>query len=129
MNRDAILGRPVVAVFAVVRPDGRVHATPLWFSWEGDTVNVIVERDSPRHRWVVRAGRAAICIEAGEPGESAFASAEGPVTVVDPLSVEQRYKLIARYRGALRAREIVNAGGHETKVLLKLTPEQWIPTT
>src|SRR5258706_12095419 len=107
MNRDAILGRPVVGVFAVVRPEGRVHATPLWFSWDGETVNVIVERDSTRHRWVVRAGRAAICIEAGEPGESAFASAEGRVTVVDPLSVEQRYELIARYPRAVRRSEVV----------------------
>jgi hypothetical protein len=126
-DRERILRRPVVAVFAVVRPDGRVHATPLWFYWDGTTINVIVERGSPRHRWAVRAGRAAVCVEAGETGAGTFVTAEGPVAVIDPLPVENRLRLYEHYRGPLRARTIVDAGGHETKVLIKLTPETWIP--
>jgi hypothetical protein len=126
MDRERILRRPVVAVFAVVRSDGRVHATPLWFYWDGITINVIVERGSPRHRWAVRAGRAAVCIEAAEPRVAAFVSAEGPIVVIDPLPVEMRFRWYEHYRGPLQARTIVGSGGHETKVLIKLTPEIWI---
>ncbi|HSS61664.1 MAG TPA: pyridoxamine 5'-phosphate oxidase family protein [Candidatus Limnocylindrales bacterium] len=123
MDREALLERPLVAVFAVRRPDGRVHATPLWFDWD---FKLIVERDSPRHRWSVAAGRAALCIETDDAGELSFVTAEGPVTVVDPLTKETRFRIWERYRGPHRAREVVDAGGHETKVLLLVRPETWI---
>ena len=127
MDRERILSKPLVAVFAVVRPDGRVHATPLWFVWDGATINLIVERGSPRHRWAVQAGRAAVCIESGDPAEVGFVTAEGPVEVIDPVALESRFRLWEHYRGADRAHEVVDAGGHETKVWLRLTPESWLP--
>jgi PPOX class probable F420-dependent enzyme len=127
IDRAAILEQPLTAVFAVVRPDGRVHATPLWYLWDGAVFTMIVERDSPRHRWAVRAGRAAVCIEAGDPERLGFVTAEGPVQVIDPLPIEVRYRLWRHYRGDARAREVVDAGGHETKVLLRLTPDSWLP--
>lgn len=126
MNREELLQQPLVAVFAVARPDGRVHATPLWFWWDGRDINVVVERDSPRHRFAVRAGRAAVCIETGDATGLAFATAEGPVTVLDPLTAETRFRLWERYVGGERAREVVDAGGHETKVLLRLRPQRWL---
>lgn len=87
---------------------------------------MVVERDSPRHRWAVRAGGAAVCIETTEPSGLAFATAEGPVTVLDPLTAEMRYRLWERYAGPERARQVVDAGGHETKVLLRLRPQRWL---
>jgi len=33
-----------------------------------------------------------------------------------------------RYRGPARAREVVDGGGHESKVPLVLRPEVWIPS-
>ena len=129
MDREEILRRPLVAVFAVARPDGGVHATPLWFSWDGHDLNLIVERGSRRHRWAVEAGRATVCIETVDDGVLAFVTMEGPVTVVDPLTKETRYRLWERYVGPERAGATVDRGGHETKVLLKLHPEAWIPST
>ena len=116
-----------MAVFAVVRPDGRAHATPLWYLWDGEVFHLIVDRDSPRHRWSVAAGRAAICIESTDGDELNFVTAEGPVEVADPLSRESRLRVWAHYRGAEHARRVVDAGGHETKVELILRPEVWIP--
>ncbi len=126
LNREELLQQPLVAVFAVVRPDGGVHATPLWFWWDGEELNMVVERDSPRHRWSVLAGRAAVCIETTDAGDLAFVTAEGPVSVIDPLTTETRYRLWERYVGAERARQVVDAGGHETKVLLRLRPSKWL---
>jgi hypothetical protein len=126
LNREELLRQPLVAVFAVARPDGGVHATPLWFWWDGEQLNMVVERDSPRHRWAIRTGGAAVCIETTDRSGLAFATAEGPVTVVDPLTVEMRYRLWERYVGRERARQVVDAGGHETKVLLRLRPKSWL---
>lgn len=115
-----------MAVFAVARPNGGVHATPLWYWWDGRDINMVVERDSRRQRWATLAGSAAVCIETSDETGLAFVTAEGPVTVVDPLTVELRYRLWERYVGPERAREVVDAGGHETKVLLRLRPERWL---
>lgn len=127
MDRESLLRQPLVAVFAVVRPDGRVHATPLWFHWDGRDINLIVERGSPRHRWSLAAGRAAVCIESTDQGALNFVTAEGPVTVIDPLPKDIRYRTWERYVGADRAREVVDAGGHESKVWLVVHPEVWVP--
>jgi hypothetical protein len=127
MNREELLAQPLVAVFAVARPDGRVHATPLWFYWDGRDINLIVERASRRHRWAVTAGRAAICIETVEGDALSFVTAEGPIRVVDPLEKATRFLVWERYRGEAKAREVVDRGGHETKVLMLLRPERWIP--
>jgi len=126
LNREELLQQPLVAVFAVARPGGGVHATPLWFWWDGKDLNMVVERDSPRHRWALRAGSAAVCIETTDPSGLAFATAEGPVTVVDPLTADMRYRLWERYVGRERARQVVDAGGHQTKVLLQLRPQRWL---
>ena len=126
MDREQLLKAPLVAVFAVARPDGRVHATPLWYLWDGDAFHMSIDRDSPRHQYSVAAGRAALCIEAGHDGELSFVTAEGSVSV-GPLSKEQRFRIWERYRGAEHARRVVDAGGHETKLELVLRPEVWIP--
>ncbi|HYM97184.1 MAG TPA: hypothetical protein VET26_07780 [Candidatus Sulfotelmatobacter sp.] len=126
MTREELLRQPLVAVFAVARPGGGVHATPLWFWWDGTDINMIVERDSPRHRWALSSGSASVCIESGDSSTLAFATAEGPVTVVDPLTAETRYALWERYVGPARAREVVDGGGHETKVILRLRPRRWL---
>ena len=127
MNREQLLHAPLVAVFAVARPDGRVHATPLWYLWDGAAFHLIVERDSPRHRWSVSSGRASLCIETTEGDELSFVTAEGPVTVAGPLSYEDRLQMWTHYRGAERAHQVVDKGGHETKVQLILHPEAWVP--
>lgn len=126
MDRQQLLEAPLVAVFAVARPDGRIHATPLWYLWDGGAFHMSIERDSPRHRFVVASGRAALCIEADEDGDLSFVTGEGPVEVA-PLSRDQRYRIWEHYRGAEHARRVVDAGGHETKVELVLRPEVWIP--
>jgi hypothetical protein len=126
LDREELLRRPLVAVFAVVRPDGRVHATPLWYLWDGEEFIFSVNRDSPRHRFSVAAGRATLCIESTDGDELSFVTAEGPVSV-KPLSREDRYRIWEHYRGPEHAHRVVDAGGHETKVALILRPKTWIP--
>ena len=122
-ERDAYLRQPRNAILATVGADGRVHAVPVWFQYEGGAFSIITERGSVKHRNVAKAGRAAICVD---DGKFAYVSAEGPVEVQDPVSYEERLALHTLYRGAEAAKRIVDQGGHERMVILWLRPEHWL---
>lgn len=44
----------------------------------------------------------------------------------DPVSYEERLTLHTLYRGAEAAKRIVDQGGHERMVILRLRPEHWL---
>lgn len=103
-----------------------MHATPLWYLWDGEAFRLVVNRNSPRHRYSLAAGRAAICIEVSDGDDLSFVTAEGPVSV-GPLTKDDRFRIWEHYRGTEHAHRVVDAGGHEGKVALMLRPEVWIP--
>jgi len=123
-ERDELLRAPRTAVLASLGRDGRVHAVPVWYLYEAGVFRIITGRGSVKHRNVERSGRATLCV--AEPGTLRYVTAEGPVTVADTVTRERRLELWGRYRGLQRAREVVDAGGHEAMVLLTLTPERWV---
>ena len=122
-ERDAYLSEARNAILATVGADGRVHAVPVWVRYEGGAFEIITERGSVKHRNAANARRAAICID---DGKFAYVSAEGPVEVQDPVSYEERLALHTHYRGAEAAKRIVDQGGHERMVILRLRPERWL---
>ena len=127
-ERDAFLREPRTAVLATTGRDGRIHAVPVWYLWDGDLFRVITERGSVKHRNVARTGRAALCVDE-RAGNLRYVSVEGPVTVHDTVTYEERLALHTHYRGPERARRIVDQGGHERMVLLLLRPERWMVTS
>jgi PPOX class probable F420-dependent enzyme len=122
-ERNAYLGQPRNAILATVDADGRVHAVPVWFQYAGGAFEIITERGSVKHRNAAKAGHATICID---DGKFAYVSAEGPVDIQDPVSYEERLALHTRYRGPEAAKRIVDQGGHELMVILRLRPEHWL---
>ncbi|MGH2584989.1 MAG: PPOX class F420-dependent oxidoreductase [Dehalococcoidia bacterium] len=123
-DRDAFLSQPRIAVLATAGNGGRIHAVPVWYRWDGDVFRIITERGSVKHRNAVRAGRATLCIDERD-GPYRYVTAEGPVTVADPVTYEERLALHTVYRGAEAAKAAVDRGGHERMVLLLLRPERW----
>jgi PPOX class probable F420-dependent enzyme len=124
-ERDAFLSEPRTAVLATLTRDGRTHAVPVWYLYEGGAIRIITGRDSAKHRNVVRTGRASLCVDERD-GRFRYVTAEGPVTVRDSVTYEERLKLHTHYRGAEAAKKIVDRGGHEGMVELVLTPERWL---
>ncbi len=47
-----LLDRPVVAILAVIGPDGRPGLTPMWFDYEGDRILVNTASHRPKCRWI-----------------------------------------------------------------------------
>ena len=125
-DRDAFLQQPRIAVLATTGRDGRIHTVPVWYAWDGEVFRIITERGSAKHRNAARTGRAALCIDE-RSGALRYLTAEGPVTVQDPVSYEERLALHTHYRGADAAKQVVDRGGHERMVMLHLRPERWLP--
>lgn len=123
-ERAAFLGEAHTGVFATTGRDGRIHAVPVWYSYDGERIRIITERGSVKHRNAVRTGRAALCVD--DRVTFRYVTAEGPVTVQGPVSYEERLALHVRYRGEAAARRVVDQGGHERMVTLILHPEHWL---
>ena len=124
-ERDAFLSEPRTAVLATTGRDGRVHAVPVWFGYDGSVVRIITERGSVKHRNVIRTPRASLCVDERD-GAFRYVTVEGAVTVQDSVSYEERLALHTRYRGPEAAKRIVDQGGHERMVMLLLRPEKWL---
>jgi len=125
-QRLQLLVAPRTAVLATQWTGGRVHQAPVWYLYEDGVIKVITGRGSQKHRNVARSGRATLCVDEREDGRFRYVMAEGPCTVVDPVTYEQRLALHQHYRGDEAAQKVVGQGGHEAMVLLVLRPERWI---
>lgn len=121
-EREAFIHEPRVAVLSTVDAKGRAHAVPVWFLWEDGVFEVITDRGSQKHRNAARTGRASLAIVDGPK----YVTAEGSITVRDPISLEERLALHVHYRGEDAARQVVANNRHEHMVILELTPERWL---
>lgn len=125
--REAFLARPNTSVIATVDANGRAHAVPVWYRWDGSVFAILTGRKSAKHRNIQRTGRASLCIDQRD-GRFVSLTAEGPVTVGDVVTHDDRLSLYTHYVGAERAGQFVKAGSpeHEGMVMLYLTPERWL---
>jgi PPOX class probable F420-dependent enzyme len=123
-ERLAFVDRPLTAVFSTVDTKGRPHAVPVWYAWRDGAFEVYTDRGSQKHRNVEATGRAALCIDERD-GAYRHVTAEGPCEVQDPITKEERLSLHLLYRSEEAARTIVDRGGHEKMVILRLRPERW----
>jgi PPOX class probable F420-dependent enzyme len=122
-ERDAYRSQPRNAILATTSADGRIHAVTVWYLYREGVFEVFTERGSVKHRNAANAGRAALCVD---DGKFAYVSAEGPVEAQDSVSYAERLALHTLYRGAEAAKRIVDQGGHERMVILRLRPERWL---
>ncbi len=103
-DREVFLSAPRVAVLSTVDSKGRAHAVPVWFLWHSGKFSVVTDRGSQKHRNAERTGRAALTVVDG----ARYITAEGPVTVRDPITIEERLQLHVHYRGGEAARKVVD---------------------
>ena len=123
--RTRFLEQPFTAVLSTLNADGTVHAVPVWYLFRSGELRIITERGSQKHRNCVRAGRATLCIDQRD-GAFRYLTAEGPVTVIDPLTREQRRELHTNYVGAEEAERRTADNAHEAMIMLVLHPEKWL---
>ena len=127
----AFLAEPRNAVVAGTRADGRPHATPNWFHWDGERFYVSTTKDRLKYRLFVREPRAEFLVD--DATGFRYVMVYGTVEVREDLAPE-----LASFR-AIRVKhgrdvppddELLAGLRAEDRVLLAFTPDrpmaQWI---
>lgn len=123
---ESYLAEPHVAHLVTVRPDGRPHAAPVWFLWEGGRALIITGGTSVKVRNIRSDPAVALSIATDQrPFKYVVLEGEGKVTQENLARVVER--ICVRYdgpvRGAAYAQELLAA---ENMVLVEIRVERVI---
>lgn len=144
---EAFLQRPLIAVVATLRRDGRPYQAPVWFLWQpADLAAPLPERVGPAYRdgvfWLtgtwsrvwckhlLRDPRASLCIESTDPVArhvSVDCRAEAVTEDIWPVSEHLARTYVGARPGATAAdiARFVATMQTEPRLLFRLRPEFW----
>ena len=99
-TRAFLLEGTRTAALATVRPDGRPHVAPIWFTLDGDDLLFNTGENTVKGANLQRDGRVALMVDDEEP-PFAFVSIEGDVSLSDDLDTMRYWatRIAARYMG------------------------------
>lgn len=127
--KQFILERARPAVAAVVRADGRPHASPIWIDLDGDDIIFTTEETSLKGKALRRDPRISLSIDDDQPPFS-FVIIEGTVTLSeDPADL--RYwagRLGGRYMGQDKAEAYGARNGVPGELLVRVTVRNMVGT-
>lgn len=125
MSEPEILGllaEPVVGVLSVSAPDlAAPLTTPLWFATIGDELVATTARQSPKVRWLRRAGQATLLVHTDVPRHVAIAV---DVEIAEPDD-DVRRTIAARYLPAEMLDGYLAQTADADVVLVRMQPTQW----
>jgi PPOX class probable F420-dependent enzyme len=128
---NAFLAEPRNAVVAGTRADGRPHATPNWFYWDGHRFYVSTTRDRVKYRLFERDPRAQFLID--DATGFRYVMVYGTVEIRDDLAPELpsfRAIRVKHGRDVPSDEELLAGLRAENRVLLAFTPDrpqaEWI---
>ncbi len=120
--KQFVLEKPRPAIAAVVRADGRPHATPVWIALDGDQIIFTTGRDSLKGKALLRDPRMCLCIDDDRPPFS-FVTIDGAVTISEDLS-DLKYwagRIGGRYMGEDKAEAYGERNGVVGELLVRVT--------
>ena len=128
---NAFLAEPRNAVVAGTRADGRPHATPNWFYWDGHRFYVSTTRDRVKYRLFERDPRAQFLID--DATGFRYVMVYGTVEIHGDLAAELpnfRAIRVKHGRDVPSDEELLAGLRAENRVLLAFTPDrpqaEWI---
>src|SRR6202000_1280482 len=122
---SAFLAEPRNAVVAGTRADGRPHATPNWFHWDGERFYVSTTKDRLKYRLFTREPRAEVLVD--DATGFRYVMVYGTVEVREDLGPELanfRAIRVQQGRAAPSADELLAGLVAENRVLLAFTPDR-----
>jgi hypothetical protein len=123
-ERTQLLDLPLTCIYSTPTIDERIHSVPVHYLPMGGELRVLTGPESVKCRNTRRIGRATLCVETTVGGtDRRYVSAEGPVSIEQPVSIQHLTALHLRYgydREELDPIEFANS------VMLVLRPERWI---
>jgi PPOX class probable F420-dependent enzyme len=120
---DEFLAEPRNVVVVGIRKDGRPHATPNWFGWDGERFYVSTTRGRAKFKIFSRDPRVELLFD--DPQGFRYVALSGTVEILEDLHGElPRFRAIRAKHGVAIPpdEEFVAALAAEGRVLLAITP-------
>ncbi len=126
-TRSFLLESTRTGKLAIVRPDGRPHVTPTWFTLDGDDLVLTTHHTSQKATAIGHDPRVALCVDDQAPPYS-YVMVEGTATLSDDLDELRRCATAVggRYMGAARAEEFGARNAVPGELLVRITPTRVI---
>jgi PPOX class probable F420-dependent enzyme len=122
-TRSFLLEGTRTGKLAIARADGRPHATPTWFTLDGDQLVLTTGETSVKAKAIRRDPRVAMCVDDQAPPYS-YVMVEGIATLSDDLDELRRCATAVgdRYMGADRAEEFGARNAVPGELVVRITP-------
>ena len=122
-TRAFLLEGTRTAALATVRPDGRPHVAPIWFTLDGDDLLFNTGEETVKGANLRRNGRVALMVDDEEP-PFAFVSIEGDVSLSDDLDTMRHWatRIAARYMGEDQAEAYGKRNAVPGELLVRVHP-------
>jgi PPOX class probable F420-dependent enzyme len=122
-RRAFLMAGSRTAVVATVRPDGRPHAAPVWFTLDGDDVVFTTGADTVKGRNLRRTGQATVVVDEPAPPFD-FVTIEGRAEVSEDHDdlLHWATVLAGRYMGAEQAEAFGRRNAVPGELLVRLRP-------
>jgi PPOX class probable F420-dependent enzyme len=120
----AFLAEPRNVIVIGIRKDGRPHATPNWFLWDGERFYVSTTRTRAKYKIFSRDPRAELVVD--DPQGFRCVIVQGRVDIREDVAAElDRFRAIRQKYGVrvLSDDELLAAQLAEQRVLLAITPD------
>ena len=117
-----LLEKPRPAIAAVVRADGRPHATPVWIDMDGEQVIFTTWHESLKGKAFRRDPRVSLCVDDDQPPFS-YVTLDGTVTISEDQA-ELKYwggRLGGRYMGEDKSEAYGERNGVPGELLVRVT--------
>ena len=116
-----LLDRPLVAVLATYRRDGRVLLSPVWHEWRDGGFDVVTRGDDVKVKHLRRNPRASIVVHEHEPPYRGIQVSGDARLHTDGVQGAVR-RIATRYLGADRGAEYADGDADDT--IIRLEPGQ-----
>lgn len=124
-NPEEFLREPNICVLATTGPGDRPHAMPMWYLYEDSVIIFSTGRGSQKHKNVERTGKATVVVDRRSPPYYAV-MVKGDAEIGPPLSLDEEFKLAARYLGEAGAIKYLANSGDGGGVTIRVKPKRLI---
>jgi PPOX class probable F420-dependent enzyme len=119
------LRQPNIAIVATVNADGRPHAVPTWYEYDGGEIVMHLGLGSRRYRNVRSNDRVAVCIDTKTPPYKAVV-VEGHVRTEEGTDDEGSRRMAVHYLGKELGNRYADSVGGTRMVIARLAPDKII---
>ncbi len=120
---EFLMARPRTAKIATVRPDGRPHVAPIWFTLDGEQLLFTTWHTTAKARNLAHSPWVSICVDDEAP-PFAFVKFDGTVEFSDDMAALLHWatRIGGRYMGADQAEAFGRRNAVPGELLGRVTP-------